>query len=326
MAELPSVSVAMATYNGGRFLAEQLESMTRQRVLPYELVVSDDGSTDDTVAVVERFARESPFPVHLEVNERRLGFADNFLRAAGRCAGEAIAFCDQDDVWLPDRIGRAAGALTADGVVLALHATRVVSEDLRPTGAVFPAIDRDHVAPARTTDPWLLVWGMAMTFVRRLAEVPADRRPPSHEPGRSALNHDEWIYLLARATGSIAFIAEPGGLYRQHGGNLEGAPPRGPRAFVREVRAVRGDYYAARSAQASASADVLAELGATEGAAEYGALSRILARRAALYDGSVPRHTRLRQVGGLAAGGAYRSAPGRLLKDLAAATSGARQR
>ena len=91
----PSVSVAMATFMGERHLEAQLESLADQTAAPYELVVCDDGSTDGTVARVEAFARRSRFPVRVEVNPSRLGFADNFRRAAARCRGDAIAFCEQ---------------------------------------------------------------------------------------------------------------------------------------------------------------------------------------------------------------------------------------
>jgi glycosyltransferase involved in cell wall biosynthesis len=322
----PTVSVALATFNGERFLAEQLDSMARQRVPPHELVVSDDGSTDGTIAIAEAFARRSPFPVDLEVNDQQLGFADNFLKAAARCCGDAVAFCDQDDVWLPDRIGRAAQALAMPGVALAVHANYVTRGGLRPTGATFPAIKRDHVAPPCSTDPWLHIPGMAMTFSRQLAQVPSQRRPPSHDLAGAAIRHDEWVYLLARVTGSIAFVAEPLGLYRQHGANVTGAPQRGALAFVRQIRATQSDYYAARRDQAAGSAAVLAELAATErdpalaaGAIEYEALARTLARRVPLYDRDQGRRTRLRQLSALAVDGGYRGAPGRLLKDLTAA-------
>lgn len=318
---MPSVSVAMATFNGERHLEEQLDSIARQRVAPCELVVNDDGSTDGTVALVEAFAARSPFPVRLEVNEERLGFADNFLRAAARCEGEAVAFCDQDDVWLPERVGRAAQALAAPGIALAVHATRVVDELGRPTGAIFAPLERDQLAPPRSTDPWLLVWGMAMTFRSSLARVPSHKRPPSAHPDRALVNHDEWIYLLARATGSIAFIAEPLGLYRQHGHNLAGAPARGPLAFLREYRATQGAYYTARRDQAAGSAAVLAQLGGEYAAAvaEYEALAATLGRRVEIYDRARPRNRRLRDLRGLAADGGYRGAPERLVKDLVAA-------
>src|SRR5690349_6672659 len=76
MAELP-VSIAMATYNGARYIGEQLDDLARQTQPPAELVVSDDSSSDGTLAIVERFASKAPFPVRIHSNPRRLGYREN---------------------------------------------------------------------------------------------------------------------------------------------------------------------------------------------------------------------------------------------------------
>ena len=95
------ISVAMCTFNGSRYLEEQLGSVAQQSLSPFELVVCDDGSTDATVEIVHRFALRSPFPVYLHQNVTNLGSTRNFEQAIQLCRGEAIALCDQDDYWLP---------------------------------------------------------------------------------------------------------------------------------------------------------------------------------------------------------------------------------
>src|SRR4051812_29809463 len=99
-----TVSVAMATYNGAEFIRDQLRSLALQKRLPDELVVSDDGSTDDTVDILEAFAETAPFPVRISVNRENLGFTRNFERAILGCGGDIIYICDQDDVWFPNKI------------------------------------------------------------------------------------------------------------------------------------------------------------------------------------------------------------------------------
>jgi glycosyltransferase involved in cell wall biosynthesis len=79
------VSIALATYNGDRWLREQFDSLARQTLLPGELVIRDDQSTDRTLEVVEQFASEAPFPIRVIRNDTRLGFADNFMRALRNC-------------------------------------------------------------------------------------------------------------------------------------------------------------------------------------------------------------------------------------------------
>ena len=100
------ISVALCTYNGERFLAPQLASIAKQTRLPDELVISDDRSTDRTVAIVREYAAAASFPVRVFVNERNLGYTANFARAIQLCEGDLIALSDQDDLWYPNRLER----------------------------------------------------------------------------------------------------------------------------------------------------------------------------------------------------------------------------
>jgi glycosyltransferase involved in cell wall biosynthesis len=114
------VSIAMCTYNGARYLQEQLDSLASQTYLPFELIVCDDRSTDKTMEIVSRFSETAPFPVHLTQNRENLGSTQNFSRAIISCSGDLIALCDQDDVWNPDKIKKQVQVfeqdLTVEGV------------------------------------------------------------------------------------------------------------------------------------------------------------------------------------------------------------------
>src|SRR5690348_8403095 len=94
-----SISVAMATYNGARYIREQLDDLAAQTRLPAEVVVCDDESSDGTVAILEHFAASAPFPVHIHRNSERLGYRANFMKCASLCSSDLVAFCDQDDRW-----------------------------------------------------------------------------------------------------------------------------------------------------------------------------------------------------------------------------------
>ena len=98
------ISIAMCTYNGGRFLPEQLASIAAQQRLPDEMVVCDDGSTDTTLEILEKFSRTVPFTVRIVRNPVNLGSTKNFEQAISLCTGDLIALCDQDDVWLPEKL------------------------------------------------------------------------------------------------------------------------------------------------------------------------------------------------------------------------------
>lgn len=100
----PTISVAMCTYNGERYLVEQLNSLLTQTCLPNELVICDDGSTDGTLDILENFQKNVLVKVIIHKNETSLGTTKNFEKAIRLCTGGYIFPCDQDDVWLPTKV------------------------------------------------------------------------------------------------------------------------------------------------------------------------------------------------------------------------------
>src|ERR671927_271278 len=112
-------SVAMCTYNGARFVREQLASIAAQTRPPDELVVCDDCSTDATLECIREFARTAPFPVRVVENEKNAGSTKNFERAVELCEGDFIALADQDDVWLPEKLQRLEEVLANKNTALA---------------------------------------------------------------------------------------------------------------------------------------------------------------------------------------------------------------
>lgn len=114
MSQDSNISIAMCTYNGGSFLPEQLASIAAQTRLPDELVICDDGSTDSTPEIIAEFARKVTFPVRFFPNPHNLGSTKNFEQAMGLCTGELIALCDQDDIWMPEKLARQAEIMELD--------------------------------------------------------------------------------------------------------------------------------------------------------------------------------------------------------------------
>ena len=97
------ISVAMATYNGQKYIKEQLDSIISQSLKADEIVISDDGSTDDTIAILDDYASRYSF-IRVTHNVGRHGFVANFANAISLCGGDYIALCDQDDIWCEDHI------------------------------------------------------------------------------------------------------------------------------------------------------------------------------------------------------------------------------
>jgi glycosyltransferase involved in cell wall biosynthesis len=217
-----SISIALATYNGERHLAAQLESLALQSLLPAELVISDDGSTDGTLRIIATFAEKAPFPIRILRKTERLGFGDNFLFAATACSQELIAFCDQDDVWLPHKLQTAYKRLTDDRSLLAIHRLTTTDEFLTPTGLWTQGIARDAVLQPLEFEPYMNGWGNSMVFRHELIKLIARERRPKHPEKNQPLAHDTWIYTLACGLGVVSHIAEPLVLYRLHERNAVG--------------------------------------------------------------------------------------------------------
>src|SRR3954465_5140409 len=115
---MPTLSIALATYNGQKYLAAQLKTLVDQSVRVSELVVADDSSTDHSLAMLREFSARAPFPVRIIENATRLGYRANFVQATEACSGELIAFCDQDDLWHRDKLAIVSQAFDDPDVLL----------------------------------------------------------------------------------------------------------------------------------------------------------------------------------------------------------------
>lgn len=221
-----SVSVAMATYNGAPFIREQLDSLAEQTLIPAELVVCDDQSTDGTPEIVRAFARTAPFPVRLTINAERLGPSDNFFKATSLCGSPLIALADQDDVWLPSKLEACVSRLAADDSLMALHTSTIVDRTLRPIGELKQGIRGDAVLEPLSLHPYDgFGWGHTLVFRKDLlTRLPTEQRPMT-PGGDKRLSHDVWFYVLAAGLGRVSHVDKALVLYRQHGGNVAGAAP-----------------------------------------------------------------------------------------------------
>jgi hypothetical protein len=217
------ISVAIATYNGARYLPQQLQSIAAQTLSPCEVVVCDDGSADDTLQVIDRFARVARFPVRAQRNEVRLNFRANFMKAAQACSGDLIAFCDQDDLWRADKLAVVAAAFADPDMLLVHHNARVFSAALGVTGPLYGDARSSGVSGPLCRNPFDMAPGFTQVFRRSLLLL-SDLRDATvdyWEPG-VALAHDQWIYILASSLGKVCYLTDTLADYRQHEHNLFG--------------------------------------------------------------------------------------------------------
>ena len=223
----PTISIALCTYNGACHLPEQLASLRAQHLLPHELVVSDDGSTDNTCALIEAFAAEAPFPVHLHRNPVNLGYARNFVHATSLCTGELIAFADQDDLWYPRKLATLTqhfaehpetDGLFSDGDLMD-GASNPVPGSMWASFAFRPA-DQITFARGQALDVLLqrnVVTGMAFA-IRARARADFAGLPPDWP-------HDMWLALMLARRAALALIPERLVAYRTHATQQIGVPP-----------------------------------------------------------------------------------------------------
>jgi glycosyltransferase involved in cell wall biosynthesis len=222
---LPTVSVVLATYHGDRFLLAQLESLNQQTHKPAELIVGDDLSSDDTISILSSFRERAAFPVFMKVNQQRLHFGENFLINSLQARSKYVAYCDQDDIWRPEKLAMCVSALERSNAVLCSHDADVIDAAGNIVGK-FTQLQRG-LHPPLTLSPWNVLFGFTLVFRRSLLDIwPHSDRGPDNIDFQRLLAHDRWIYFLSQTFGNIIHLDDPLVLYRQHSGNLFGKEQR----------------------------------------------------------------------------------------------------
>lgn len=214
-----SVAVVMATYNGARHLAEQLDSILAGRLLPDLILARDDGSQDGTWAILEAARAAHPALVRLERGGARLGAAGNFLHLI-RALPDAVQFAalaDQDDVWERDKLARAVAALHAAGTTqptLYCSRQRLVDEEGR-----LLRLSPDWRRPLTFRNALVENIVTGCTAVLNRAAIDLVRRHPLPD----VPFHDWWLYLAVTGVGGrVIYDPRPSLRYRQHGANVTG--------------------------------------------------------------------------------------------------------
>jgi glycosyltransferase involved in cell wall biosynthesis len=198
------LSIAMCTYNGARYLEQQLQRIAIQTRPADQLVVCDDGSDDGSADIIRRFAGEVACPVRLRSNEKRLGWTKNFEQAIGLCEGEIIVLADQDDLWHPTKLARREAVfVSCPRVGAVISDAEIVDENLHPMGyrlwdsLNFSPYERRQAARGMFVEVLLkrnVATGATLAFGAELREQVL---PIPSEWVHDA--HDAWITLLIAA-------------------------------------------------------------------------------------------------------------------------------
>ena len=222
---LYKISVAMTTYNGEKYLPEQLGSILKQSRQVDELVVCDDGSVDNTVNILNEFSSTAPFSVKIIINEKNLGSTKNFEKAMSICGGDIIILCDQDDIWLPDKVKVLENIFSANpNCGMAFTNAMVVDEKNNPQGGLWAHYNfgQKKQKQLRAGNGLNLFIGgnvvtgataaVAKTFFEETIPFPA------------SLVHDHWLATIAVLQNKLFFSDTITINYRRHSSQQLGTP------------------------------------------------------------------------------------------------------
>jgi len=202
------ISVCIATYNGEKYIREQLQSILQQLSANDEVIISDDHSTDGTLDVIRSLTDPR---IRIFLNEARHGVVPNFENALRHASGDVIFLSDQDDIWAEHKVKVCLSALKDCDLVV--HNLRLIDKNGKPTRGDFDYFKFRHSAPGFWRNLWRNAYmGSCMAFRRSVLEksIPF----PLH-----ILWHDLWIGLVAAKYGKTKFIDEKLLQYRRHDEN-----------------------------------------------------------------------------------------------------------
>ena len=235
---MPEIDILLASYNGEKYIAEQIESILSQTFTDWRLLIRDDGSTDNTPAIIESYAEKYPGKIEVVHDDKGGGnLVKNFFELLGHAEADYVMFCDQDDYWLPEKIRitlermKEAEYENPDTPVMIFTGLELTDEKLRSMKK-FMAVS---IAEFLYTFDCLIISNCVSGCTEML------NRPLYSNIGEWSENisclHDHWTAIYASAFGTVCHVSQALVLYRQHSGNQVGRTGYGGgRKYFRVVR------------------------------------------------------------------------------------------
>ena len=224
-----SIAILMATYNGEKYIREQLESILHQSNQEWELFIHDDGSADRTVEIISKYAEANPQRIHVVEGEASGGAKKNFFYLMKNVSAPYVMFSDQDDVWLKEKIEKTYEAIRRtekrtgkDKPVLAFTDLKVVDQELNTVAERMSK--SQQLNPRRTTFKESLIQNIVTGCTIMINRACAEKSLAVFDMDKIIM-HDWWLALVASCFGEIVCVDEPLILYRQHGDNSVGTIP-----------------------------------------------------------------------------------------------------
>ncbi len=205
----PMVSIALCTYNGERFLQQQLDSLADQDYENVEIIIVDDCSTDRTYELLQGF-ESSLAHVKLWRNPSNLGFVANFEKAISLCSGDYIALCDQDDIWLPEKISALVSEIGDAGLIYS--SVQLMDQQGSLLADIFPR--RNKLSGRCYME---MLFSNHVTGHACLINRPVLKRALPFP--KAVKVHDHWLAVVAAAKEGISFHDGVLSYYRKHDDN-----------------------------------------------------------------------------------------------------------
>ena len=221
-----TIIILMSTYNGARFITEQIESIKRQTINNWKLYVWDDGSRDNTLEILKKYEENGVLKI---VSNERVGYPNGFYNLMNlRIEGDYYAFCDQDDIWMPNKLevakkaieNKNGPALYCSKKYIVDKSLNIIGDDVEVEKGIYNAMLKSNKAS-----------GCTMLFNKQLYDILIKYRPQSN----LAPYHDSWCYKIAVIFGEVIYDSIPRMLYRQHSANTVGAYKNGWELFFKRV-------------------------------------------------------------------------------------------
>lgn len=217
-----TTSIALCTFNGERFLQEQLDSYIQQTRLPDEVIICDDGSTDRTIEILERWAETVPFEVRIFHNEKNLGYAQNFVKATSLCTKDIIFLSDQDDIWMPQKLDVMTRLFEEDPELLHVVSDGLIIDEDRNSHEV-RCSDLDPRAKYLESVAFCGDASLENFNFRGCASAFRSSLKTYYLPIPEGWEHDIWLWLLIPFFGGkYRFIPNTFMEYRRHQNSVTG--------------------------------------------------------------------------------------------------------
>lgn len=220
---MTEVQILLSTYNGETYLEEQIESVLHQSFSNWQLVIRDDGSTDKTQEIIDKYKKKYPEKVIQLYKGQGGNASQSFISMLKYTETPYLMFCDQDDVWLPTKVEESLNVLKElekkNSIALVFTDMEVVSANLKSLHASFmknQKLNPEWLNNKNAVFAQSMAAGCTMIFTKALVDILHPIKAPLFQ-------HDHWLLMHAANYGELAFLNKPLLKYRQHSANAVGS-------------------------------------------------------------------------------------------------------